>query len=77
MTIFDIKFIIYFSFNTIYRIYLTPLKTARKNGEVETMKDKTLLGLNLSAFLMMIGVGMIVALLPQRIIELDGNFSIF
>ena len=37
------------------------------------MKDKTLLGLNLSAFLMMIGVGMIVALLPQRIIELDGN----
>ena len=41
------------------------------------MKDKTLLGLNLSAFLMMIGVGMIVALLPQTIIELDGNFSIF
>ena len=39
------------------------------------MKDKTLLGLNLSAFLMMIGVGKIVALLPQRIIELDSNFS--
>ena len=37
------------------------------------MKDKTLWGLNLSAFLMMIGVGMIVALLPQKIIELDGN----
>lgn len=37
------------------------------------MKDKTFLGLNLSVFLMMVGVGMIVALLPQRIIELDGN----
>jgi len=37
------------------------------------MKDKTLLGLNASVFLMMIGVGMIVALLPQRIIEMDGH----
>ncbi|MDO4560076.1 MAG: MFS transporter [bacterium] len=37
------------------------------------MRDKTIIGLNLSVFLMMIGVGMIVALLPQRIIELDGN----
>ncbi|VBB05135.1 Hypothetical protein LUCI_0342 [Lucifera butyrica] len=37
------------------------------------MKDKTLLGLNLSVFLMMIGVGMIVTLLPQKIVELDGN----
>jgi MFS family permease len=36
-------------------------------------KGKTLLGLNLSVFLMMIGVGVIVALLPQRIIELDGH----
>jgi MFS family permease len=36
-------------------------------------RDKTLLGLNLSVFLMMIGVGMIVALLPQRIIDLDGH----
>jgi MFS family permease len=36
-------------------------------------KDRTLLGLNLSVFLMMIGVGVIVALLPQRIIELDGH----
>jgi len=37
------------------------------------MKDKTLLGLNVSVFLMMIGVGMIVAFLPQRIIDLDGH----
>jgi MFS family permease len=36
-------------------------------------KDKTLLCLNLSVFLMMIGVGMIVALLPQQIIDLDGH----
>ncbi|MDR3279984.1 MAG: MFS transporter [Synergistaceae bacterium] len=35
--------------------------------------DKTLLGLNISVFLMMIGVGMIVALLPQKIIALDGH----
>lgn len=37
------------------------------------MKDKTLFGLNFAVFLMMIGVGMIVAILPQRIIELDGH----
>ncbi len=37
------------------------------------MKDKTLWGLNLAVFLMMAGVGMIVALLPQRIIELGGS----
>jgi MFS family permease len=36
-------------------------------------EGKTLFGLNLSVFLMMIGVGVIVALLPQRIIELDGH----
>lgn len=37
------------------------------------MKNKTLLGLNLSVFLMMLGVGMIVAILPQRIIQLTGS----
>lgn len=37
------------------------------------LKNKSFLGLNVSAFLMMIGVGMIVSLLPQRIVELDGN----
>jgi len=36
-------------------------------------KDRTLLGLISAVFLMMIGVGMIVALLPQRIVDLDGN----
>ncbi|MCC5468305.1 MFS transporter [Pelosinus baikalensis] len=36
-------------------------------------RDKTLLGLISAVFLMMVGVGMIVALLPQRIVDLDGN----
>ncbi|MDR3076066.1 MAG: MFS transporter [Synergistaceae bacterium] len=36
-------------------------------------KDKTLIGLNLSVFLMMICNGMMVATLPQRIIALDGH----
>ncbi|MDR1917207.1 MAG: MFS transporter [Synergistaceae bacterium] len=37
------------------------------------IKDRTFLGLGLSVFLMMIGVGMIVALLPQRILDFDGD----
>lgn len=38
------------------------------------MKNKkTLIGLNLSVFIMMLGVGMIMALLPQRIIVLTGS----
>lgn len=36
-------------------------------------KDKTLLGLILAVVLMMAGVGMVVTLLPQRIVDLDGN----
>lgn len=36
-------------------------------------RDKTFIGLNISVFLMMLGVGMIVALLPQRIITLTGT----
>lgn len=36
-------------------------------------RDKIFLGLIGAVFLMMIGVGMIVALLPQRVIELDGH----
>ncbi|ATW23814.1 MFS transporter [Candidatus Formimonas warabiya] len=36
-------------------------------------KDKTLLGLILAVVFMMVGVGMIVALLPQRVVDLDGN----
>lgn len=36
-------------------------------------RDKTFWGLILSVFLMMIGVGMIVAILPQRVLYLDGN----
>ncbi|MDR1471224.1 MAG: MFS transporter [Synergistaceae bacterium] len=31
------------------------------------------MGLNISVFFMMIGVGMIVALLPQKVIQFDGN----
>ncbi len=34
---------------------------------------KTLVGLNAAVFLMMLGVGMIVALLPQKIIDLSGS----
>jgi MFS family permease len=37
------------------------------------LKDKTFVGLNLSVFCMMVGVGLIVVILPQRVIELDGN----
>jgi MFS family permease len=55
-------------------ITFAPFITAQNKQRVtQMMRDKTLLGLNLSVFLMMIGVGMIVALLPQRIIELDGS----
>lgn len=36
-------------------------------------RDKSLIGLSLAAFLMMLGVGMIVALLPQRIINITGS----
>jgi MFS family permease len=36
-------------------------------------KNKTLIGLNLAVFMMMLGVGMIMALLPQRIIDLTGS----
>ncbi len=40
------------------------------------MKHKrTIIGLNLSVFLMMLGVGMIVAVLPQRILDLTGDSS--
>jgi MFS family permease len=35
--------------------------------------NRTLIGLNLAVFLMMLGVGMIMALLPQRIIDLTGS----
>lgn len=37
------------------------------------LRDKTLAGLILAVVLMMTGVGMIVAVLPQRIADLDGN----
>lgn len=37
------------------------------------LRDKTFIGLNIAVFLMMLGVGMIVALLPQRIITLSGT----
>lgn len=37
------------------------------------LQDKTLMGVILAVFLMMIGVGLIVAILPQRIVDLDGN----
>ncbi len=37
------------------------------------LKNRTFLGLIVSVFLMMAGVGMIVALLPQKIIEFTGS----
>lgn len=36
-------------------------------------RNKTLIGLNLAVFIMMLGVGMIIALLPQKIITLTGS----
>jgi MFS family permease len=36
-------------------------------------RDKTLLGLLAAVFLMMVGVGMIMALLPRRVIDLTGS----
>jgi MFS family permease len=42
-------------------------------GRSENIKRNTVLGLNVSVFFMMIGVGMIVALLPQKVILFDGN----
>ena len=36
---------------------------------------KSLIALNVSAFLLMLGVGMIVALLPQKIIDLSNSVS--
>ncbi|KUO53507.1 MAG: MFS transporter [Desulfitibacter sp. BRH_c19] len=36
-------------------------------------RNKTLIGLNLAVFLMMLGVGMIVAILPQKVIVLTGS----
>lgn len=37
------------------------------------LRDKTLIGLNLAVFLLMLGVGMIVAILPQKVIHLTGS----
>lgn len=38
-------------------------------------KDRTLIGVNLSVFLLMVGVGLIVALLPERILKLSASVS--
>lgn len=38
-------------------------------------QKKTLIGLNLSAFIMMLGVGMSMALLPKKVIDLTGSGS--
>ncbi|MFA7468234.1 MAG: hypothetical protein WCY82_08210 [Desulfotomaculaceae bacterium] len=43
-------------------------------------RDRTLLGLNLAVFLIMLGVGMIVPLLPQKIINkgtISGAYFLF
>ncbi|OGR23766.1 MAG: hypothetical protein A2277_05665 [Desulfobacterales bacterium RIFOXYA12_FULL_46_15] len=37
------------------------------------LRDKAFLGLNIAAFFMMMGVGMVVAILPQKIIEQTGS----
>ncbi|MGA7875884.1 MAG: MFS transporter [Desulfoferrobacter sp.] len=39
------------------------------------LRDKSTIGVCCSAFFMMLGVGMIVAILPQRVIELTGSVS--
>jgi MFS family permease len=36
-------------------------------------KDRTFLGLNIAVFFMMVGVGMVVAILPEKIIEQTGS----
>jgi MFS family permease len=36
-------------------------------------KNKSLFAINISVFLIMLGVGMIVAILPQRMIDLSGS----
>jgi MFS family permease len=38
--------------------------------------QKSLIAINISVFLIMLGVGMIVALLPQRVIDLSGSVSV-
>ena len=38
-------------------------------------KDRTIIGVNLSVFLLMVGVGLIVALLPGRILKLSASVS--
>ncbi|WP_291299791.1 MFS transporter [Desulfosporosinus sp. BICA1-9] len=40
---------------------------------ITMLRDKTLWGLILAVLFMMVGVGMIVVILPQRIVSLDGN----
>jgi MFS family permease len=40
---------------------------------MDMFRDKTFVGVNLAVFLMMIGVGMIVAILPQKIMTLTGS----
>jgi MFS family permease len=42
---------------------------------ISMVRYKSLIALNFSVFLLMLGVGMIVALLPQRIIDLSGSVS--
>ena len=40
------------------------------------LRDRSIVGVCCSAFFMMLGVGMIVAILPQRVIELTGSVSL-
>jgi len=40
---------------------------------ISIFRDRTLLGLNLAVVFMMVGVGMVMPQLPQRIIDFDGN----
>ncbi|GBF33484.1 permease [Desulfocucumis palustris] len=51
----------------------TNRKAPYSHKQTGMLRDRTLWGLILAVILMMIGVGMIVALLPQRIVDLDGN----
>lgn len=60
-----------------------PVRLPGNDGEVRCglvggrlmLRDRSIIGVCCSAFLMMLGVGMIVAILPQRVIELTGSVS--
>lgn len=65
-----------------YRTIL-PVELPENDGKVRhglmggrlMLRDRSIIGVCCSAFFMMLGVGMIVAILPQKVIELTGSVS--